>query len=222
MTQGLAVPLLPSQIDSAQMLSQKLKGWMRSNRCLNLLHEQLPGFSDETVLLKTVAVNTLYGTNVYAVQPVAQHVCQVLQQVNLESAGPELVERLAMVRLSDSTKPRRRHSFASKFAHRFIDADRFPILDGFAETMVKRHLGNLAQTSRNERYVAFADNVSLLRELSGIDCSGREFDHYLWLAGAWRAVQNPKSRVSREVVELFQSTDSETCQQIQMLHGEQP
>lgn len=69
-------------IASTQMLSQKLKGWTGSNRCRNLLHGQLPGFSEETVLLKTVAVNTLYGTNVYAVKPVAQHACRVLQEAD--------------------------------------------------------------------------------------------------------------------------------------------
>src|SRR6266849_11219323 len=113
---SLAVPLSTAQIEAANRLHGKLLQWQVTDRALHTLQENLPGFDIEATLLKVVAVNQLYGTNVYAVVRMAQHVVDVMLDLkNIEDV--ELVEVLA-------TLTGRKHlSFASKFAHFFIDME---------------------------------------------------------------------------------------------------
>lgn len=138
MVMDLAVPLSMSQIEAANRLHQQLTQWQVTDSALHTLNDRFPGFDIESSLLKVVAVNQLYGTNVYAVVRMAQHVSEVMQ----ETGGKEdtdLVEELA------SLNDRKHRSFASKFAHFFIDMERFPIFDSFAVKMVAYHLGTQRQ-----------------------------------------------------------------------------
>ena len=129
MEMDLAVPLSMSQIEAANRLHSKLLQWQITDRALHALHVNLPGFDIEATLLKVAAVNQLYGTNVYAVMRMAQHITKVMLTAgNMEDT--DLVEKLASL-------PGRQHlSFASKFAHFFIDMERFPIYDSYAVKMV--------------------------------------------------------------------------------------
>jgi hypothetical protein len=82
-------------------------------------------------------------------------------------------------------KQRHHRSFASKFCHFFIDPERFPIMDAFAERMVRTHLGR-HQIFRDpaRRYEAFTKNLQTLRRLSRLDASATALDRYLGIAGA--------------------------------------
>lgn len=219
MKRELTVPLYQSQIEAAWTLSQKLSLWMQSNRSLDLLLEKCPGLSLEEILLKTVTINSLYGTNIYAVHAVASHFFTVLNDLNLDTSGPELVERLAVVQLKSGSKPKRLHSFASKYAHRFIDRERFPIIDRFAEIAVKRHLGKLIGKSTDKRYIRFHENVQLLRELAGVNCGGEKFDRYLWLAGAYRVWEDPKQQIAAEAALLFDKAQATGCHDFKAMFG---
>lgn len=122
MKTDLSVPLTMAQVETAKRLHGKLLQWQVTDHALHALAENLPGFAVEATLLKVAAINQLYGTNVYAVVRMAQHVTEVLQATSrMEDA--DLVEQLAC--LDD----RKHRSFASKFAHFFIDMERFPIFD---------------------------------------------------------------------------------------------
>src|SRR5947209_9662363 len=126
MDMSLAAPLSMTQIEAANRLHGKLLQWQVTVRALHTLQENLPGFDIEVTLLKVAAVNQLYGTNVYAVVRMARHVTGVMQEARgMEDA--DLVEELA------SLTGRKHRSFASKFAHFFIDMERFPIFDSYAE-----------------------------------------------------------------------------------------
>ena len=58
----------------------------------------------------------------------------------------------------------RKHlSFASKFAHFFIDMERFPIYDFFSLKMVAYHLGRQELTRNTAHpYQAFIENINRL------------------------------------------------------------
>src|SRR5258706_11679744 len=110
METSLAIPLTMTQIEAANRLHGKLLQWRVTDRALYILQENLPGFDIEATLLKVVAVNQLYGTNVYAVVRMARHITEVMQDAcGIEDA--DLVEKLA------SLTARKHRSFASKFAH---------------------------------------------------------------------------------------------------------
>src|SRR5216684_3145590 len=90
----LVVSLYISQIEAANRLHQQLPQWQITDRALHALQVRFPGFDAEATLLKVVAVNQLYGTNVYAVMRMAQHVTEVMQGANrMEDA--DLVKELA-------------------------------------------------------------------------------------------------------------------------------
>jgi hypothetical protein len=218
----LAVPLAVEQIHAAMRLHARLEQWQRADRALRALAERFPSLDADAVLLKVVAVNTLYGTRVFAFMRMAEHVEAVISQVDLTGAGPELVERVARLPpASPDEQTRRHHSFASKFTHFFIDAERFPILDSYAETMVRYHLDRTSCVSDEEhRYLAFAQNVATLKRLSRLTCSGRELDRYLWLAGQYHAwKRNPDAPMYAELKRLFAEPPEEAKADLKTLSG---
>jgi hypothetical protein len=202
---GLAVPLPITRIEVANRLHERLEQWRLADQALGLLKERCPKFAPDACLLKVVAVNGLYGTNVYAITRMAKHVASVFSRADLGTAGAELVERLADLPPAERQKQKRHHySFASKFAHFFVSEDRFPIMDSYALKMLKVHLGRGYSKNPAHPYAAFVGNFHEVQRLSGFAGSNRELDRYLWLAGeyaAWK--KNPSARINSELADLF-------------------
>jgi hypothetical protein len=201
------------QIAAANRLHDQLDQWRRSDRALEELKHRCPGFGPEATLLKVVTVNSLYGTNVYATLRMAQHVEQVMADPGVAQMGLELVERLANVPMGGGeTKPIRRYSFASKFAHFFVDAERFPIFDSYAKKMVRFHLGG-SGFAHNPRkpYLAFVENINRLVEMAGFTGTRRALDRYLWLAGQymeWEKDHDAKINAECKMTFKKKSTDT--------------
>lgn len=210
---GLAVPLSMSQIEAANRLHNKLLQWQITDQALHALHVNLPGFDIEVTLLKVVAINQLYGTNVYAVIRMAQHVTEVMQVANrMEDA--DLVKELA------SLNGRKHRSFASKFAHFFINMERFPIYDSFAVKMVAYHLGGQGGEAGDSAhpYRTFVENIHRLKSYAGLSCTTKELDHYLWLAGLYREwLRNQDSQINAEVAEMFKNQSVEVTAELAIL-----
>lgn len=83
----------------------------------------------------------------------------------------------------------RRLSLAAKFAHFFVDEDRFPIYDRYAVRMVAKHAGT-SLTSLDGNYVAFTAAFNTLSVGAGIVTQRRRLDRYLWIQGQyeeWKA-----------------------------------
>jgi hypothetical protein len=217
----LAVPLSADQIRAANRLyDQHLKQWQLADRALETLHKRVPGFDAEACLLKVATLNTLYSTNVYAVVRMAEHVRSEMAKPGAKAVGPELVERLAALPPTEEQEGRRRHHvFASKFAHFFIDAERFPLLDSFVLKMLKHHLGKRKYVGDAERpYVRFVAYFDILKRLSDLAIRNRELDRYLWLAGQYREwLTNPKVLIGSEVRKLFKGAAGDTAAQLQQL-----
>jgi len=169
----------------------------------------MPGFGPEEALLKVVAINALYGTNVFALVRAARHVEEVLASADLSKAGPELVESLANIPTTSGAQPRRYVSFASKFAHFFINPERFPIYDSYAERMLLLHLGTSAVRNAARPYEAFMANLDSLQREYGLICSYRELDRYLWIAGLYRAHERGERRLNAELLHLFDNPSAE-------------
>jgi hypothetical protein len=216
----LAVPLPITKIEAANSLHEHLEQWRLADKALRLLADRCPGFEPDACLLKVVAVNGLYGTNLYAMTRMAKHAVGVLTGIDLAAAGPELIERLADLPATEEQKRKRRHySFASKFAHFFLDEEHFPIMDSYALAMLRRHLGRqhyLDDTAH--RYAAFVHNFQELKRLSGFTGSNRQLDRYLWLAGEY-AAWNKKRKVSinAEVAALFKHPSGEVAALLKVL-----
>ncbi len=204
----LAVPLSQQQIEAAMRLQATLDQWSATDEALEALAKRFPDFDPPSTLLKTVAINALYGTNVYAHIRMARHVGDVLAKTDCAAAGPELVERLAALPKAEGQKSDRRfHSFGSKFAHFFVSSDRFPIMDSYAAEMVRHHLGrNNYVVDWGRPYMAFVQNFQTLMSLASLKCGNREFDNYLWIAGQYRKWRRiPKAQINAELRALFEN-----------------
>lgn len=169
------IPLRQEQVDAACRLHQTLQQWQRSDAALIRLRDALPGFDAETCLLKAVAVNTLYGTQVLAIVRMGEHVCQTLKRTDL-SVGPELVETIADLPKKEGDQSRRFVSFAAKFCHFFVDEKRFPIYDEAARDTLVLHLGKNRTDDEKHPYRTFCENLKRLRDVSRISADGRELD----------------------------------------------
>ena len=216
MEMGLAVPLTMSQIEAANRLHGELLQWKATDKALHALKERFPEFDMDASLLKVVAINQLYGTNVYAVVRMAEHVSEVMCQSGTMD-DVELVDEIA-------TLPDMKHtSFASKFAHFFIDEERFPIYDSYVVKMLAYHLGaqEFVRDAGNP-YKAFAANFHQLKQAAGLQCTTRELDHYLWLAGMYRKWKaKPGAHIGNEVALLFGSHLDEIDADLKVLCGVQ-
>jgi hypothetical protein len=204
----LAVSLGPEQIQAATELHNKLETWATTDRALTKLAQLLPGFGPEESLIKAVAINALYGTNVMAITRMAAHISTTMSNTALIDAGPELVEELARLENPSLGSRLRRHvSFASKFAHFFVDEKRFPILDRYAAKMIRYHLGRTRRRDDESRsYKAYVEDFNKVMRLAKWTGSARQLDHYLWISGQYRAWRKNKNvRINTELRKLFES-----------------
>lgn len=186
--QTLAIPLKQSQIDAAKEF-WKEDGW--ESKEFEQLRTAFPNPLD-AVKIKAIVLNDLYSTNIIAITQAADCVERVLR-ANLWT-GPDLVEHL--VNEIRGVTNQRNHSFAAKYAHFFIDP-KLPILDGFAEWMVGRHLGRRMQSKDARRYHRFAEDIETLKRVAGLTCDCAELDAYLWVAGEyWYWKKHPNYKIN--------------------------
>ena len=217
----LAEPLRPDQIAAAQRLFARMPGWQLAERTLDEIARRFPEFDDVACLVKVTTLNALYGTQVYAVVRMAEHVRRVMADCSAASKEADLVERLANLPVVTGSERKRRHiSFASKFAHFFVDATKFPLFDQYAAVALAAHLGkaNLSESPARP-YIAYAADCTKLRELAGFTGTIRELDHYLWLTGLWRACLKGKPVNNGEARVLFEQTTGEVAADCKLLRA---
>jgi hypothetical protein len=171
--------------------SPKLSGWRLSNEALCSVREQYPTFDEKSCLLKTVAINSLYSTQVYAIVRVASHVARVMEKM---PSDDELVPTLA-----EAGTGRRHLSFASKFSHFFV-SDRFPIYDSAAIRAIQFHLGSDYKTNVQLPYRAFCNN---LKQCNSVFANNQSLDRYLWLTGSWIRWKADNNEINSELKSLF-------------------
>lgn len=195
--QTLAIPLKQSQIDAAKEF-WKEDGW--ESKEFEQLRAVFPNPLD-AVRIKAIVLNSLYGTNIIAIARVADRVEGVLRAHKW--AGPDLVEQL--VNDICAVTKRRNYSFAAKYAHFFIDPT-LPILDGFAEWMLGRHLGRQMQSKDPRRYHRFAEDIEAVKGAADLNCNCAELDSYLWVAGEyWYWKGHPKYNISSALKPRFEN-----------------
>lgn len=197
------VPVTHAQINAASYLFRLLPQWEDTERIFMMLRDRLPGFSYEEVVVKAATLNHLYSTRVFALMTISKHIAAVM--ADPPGDPDELVTALATVPDRASTKgPRHHWSFAAKFTHFFVDADRFPIYDSYNVMMLRYHLGRQAVVNNVNPYAAFKTNLQRFQTLEHLEeFSFRELDRYLWLAGLYRDWLKGNREINVEAQELF-------------------
>jgi hypothetical protein len=194
--QQLVIPLRQSQVGAAKEFWSG--GW--ESKEFDQLRMAFPNHLD-AVRIKAIVLNALYGTNIIAIAQVADRVEGVLRAN--QWTGPDLVEQLVN-EIREVTK-RNNYSFAAKYVHFFYDSS-LPILDGFAEWMLGKHLGRPMQSKDPRRYHRFSEDIETLKRVAGVNCNCAELDSYLWVAGEyWYWKDHPRYTISSDLKQHFEN-----------------
>lgn len=172
------------------------------DRALAELFGQYPTNDDEAhVLLKVVALNELYSTNIYAVADVACLIYEHRQEVDgaLNPPSPEAVDQI--VELLFCGMKRHFWAFATKYCswHR---PESYPIWDA----NVARYLRSLKGSpfTRPEDWTRYSQFVDLMQQFKNFYNLGeftfKQIDKFLWLSGGdlMKEDQMKKERMKRE------------------------
>lgn len=160
-----------------------------TEHALEELFRQYPQNSDTRhVLLKVVAVNSLYQTCIFALETVARHIQQHHKEIDsaLAAGSPEIVDKIARVTVKG--KVYNFFSFATKYCS-WQNPHAYPIYDSH----VDRYLWTLQQQDHFSsflhpdlwNYPRFHKIVSEFRSFHGLDSfTFKEIDKFLYLDGA--------------------------------------
>jgi hypothetical protein len=159
---SLVRPLSDSQIQAAARLYKEMPAWRAIDEAFNSLRFALPGFDSAACHIKTAAVNQYYGTQLRAPSAVAVHMARVISKTSDKMSDvPSLVGELASY--EDGAGRKFRYvSFASKFAHFFLEADSFPIFDRYARETVAHHLSIGRRPAVPNTYARFCTDLAIL------------------------------------------------------------
>lgn len=185
-TNSLLKPISIDKVELANRWFDSVDSVKKPDIVLDLLAKQFPNNDIESVLIKAVAVNSLYGTNVLAIYNAAKHIVTELADPNTDYDDDEFISRLATITVMQKGEYKELHliSFASKYAHFYINSEKFPMYDNYARMMIKTHIAenDLIRNAKNP-YLAFKENFFILKEELKYKVSTRALDHYLWFAG---------------------------------------
>jgi hypothetical protein len=157
-----------------------------TDRVVARLFQAYPRNRDiEDVLLKVVALNGLYSTNIYGTYAVAMHICALDIDPQLERNSVDVVDQVARVRLGGKAK--HLYSFATKYCSWHVP-DAYPIYDTFIEQLMWAYgeSGRFAQFARTDLrdYPRFKEIVERFQAYYGLtEFSFKQLDKFLWRYG---------------------------------------
>jgi hypothetical protein len=166
-----------------------------TEQALTELFRQYPQNNDARhVLIKVVAVNALYYTNIYALQAVASHIHLNHSEIDaaLAAGSPDIVDKIAKIKVSG--KIYNFFSFATKFCS-WHNPLAYPIYDSHVDhylwTLQKQdHFKGFLHPQLWD-YPKFLEIMIAFKQTHGLtDFSFKEVDKFLFLEGA-----PPKSTV---------------------------
>lgn len=165
---------------------ESLENYVAQENALNKLFSTLPNNTDlNDVLLKSVALNHFYSTNIFSIYTMANHILS-LKNVDsrLKSGDLSLIDEMRKVTIKDKAKDF--YSFSSKYcAHH--NGDAFPIYDSCVEKVLmyfKKDKFSQFKKADLKNYAKFKQVLLDFRNHYNLHkFSLRELDTYLWLLG---------------------------------------
>ena len=179
---------------------EKQINYREQESALNLLfHTLCPGNErTENVLLKAVALNDFYSTNIFSIFEVAEHIKKLAIDDRLTTGDVTLVDDLKRVVIRG--KEHCFYSFASKYCSHHNEAD-FPIYDSYVDKVLRyfRDRESFCGFANNElkNYEKFKEILQAFREFYGLqDLNWKQLDRYIWQFGKqyFRKSYKPKSQ----------------------------
>jgi len=178
---------------TVELISRYIKEWDTTNHyqtydvaLRDLFHHHYPDNSDlNSVLIKLVALNDFYKTNVYEIYEVAQYYLTCNIDERLRRNDYQLVNDLA----KRGTLKKRYYSLATKYCS-FHNPDHFPIYDSYVEKMLVafKKNGYLPSIQFNKEdlkdYTKFQQIMINFKKLYDFgQFSLRDLDKFVWAMG---------------------------------------
>ncbi len=197
-------------ITASELLWERLEDFRRSDRALYALQGCFPSFDTESTLLKVLALSSVDGDKSSSGVSLANRIHILLSHADVSRCGPELVDALAATAIEFGKSSNGGVGFASRFAHFFVDGERFPILDAWSERALEWLIERPLQGAPGEsRYARFARDFAWVAGALRLT-RRRELAHWLWIAGQYRAwTRNRRTPMHRSVRALFESGPQE-------------
>lgn len=207
------MPLELAQIEASDTLWDRLEELRRSDRAIAALQGSLGGFDQESTLLKVLALHPIDTSKTHVGLPLAREIYELMQHVDPAECSTSIVDALAAVADRHGKSSYDGVGFASRFAHHFLDSERFPVLDAWSERALEALLdGELPGAPGDSRYARFAQGFARVAEPLELN-RRRRLGRWLWLAGQYTAwLANRRTAINRAVRELFESAPEELSQ----------
>jgi hypothetical protein len=137
------------------------------------------------ILLKVVALNDFYSTNIFSVYPVAKHILSLDIDSRLNSGDITLVSDLQKVIIGGIVK--NFYSFSTKYCSHHKPLD-FPIYDSYVEKVLcyfrDRDRFSNFKTLELKDYKKFKDTLVEFKYFYGLDKYDlKKIDRYMWQLG---------------------------------------
>ncbi len=183
------------QTPSVEIVRQYLQKWEDNvtyvipEKVLETLFTDCPRNADISgVLLKVIALNTIYSTNIRSssgIYRMAEHITDSGIDDRIKKADMSLVDDIARGHgISGKHKEYRFYSFATKYCS-FSNPEQYPIYDysvdrGFRYFRKKDKFANFKNEDLKD-YLIFKSTMQKFREYYGLEqFSFKEIDKYLW------------------------------------------
>lgn len=182
-----------AEVDKYLTLWNETPAYCEPDRVLqNLFRQTNPGnTSIDDIILKVSALNTIYGTYIYSIYPVAKHIQSLDIDERLRAGDDTLVNDLMKVFYSNGEKTEH-FSFATKYCS-FHNPDAFPIYDSFVDEVLwyyqrseKFSCYKRSEIQSEHNYLIFKQVLEDFRRYFGLEkekYTPKELDQYLWLFG---------------------------------------
>lgn len=172
------------------------KRFASPENAIQLLCEKFPdNESFESVLLKSIVINTLYATRIIDIRSVAEHIAPLNIDEDIRNGVPEIVDTIAKMTIKG--KPRNNYSFATKYCS-FHNPTAYPIYDNFVDCLLweYRKQDHFARFYRKDlkSYKKFKQVLDEFRSFYGLeDVSLKALDNFLWGYGQEKFPSKVKS-----------------------------
>lgn len=151
-----------------------------------LFFELTPNNQDiSDILLKVATLNDFYSTNIFSVNPVAQHILSLNIDERLKSGDVTLVNDIQKVTISGVQ--RNFYSFATKYCSHH-NSLAYPIYDSYVEKVLKyfRKVDQFEKFKNDDLkdYPKFKNIILAFRNYYGLEQFNlKQIDQYLWQLG---------------------------------------
>ena len=182
---------------------------IREHTINRLFQELAPDNTEiELIMLKCTVLNSLYSTNIFNINPVAEHINDLAIDERLEAWDVDLVNDIARVNING--KDRNLYSFATKYCshHNFND---YPIYDEYVAKVLlhfqrkDKFYWSKFRAKDLRNYAIFKDVLQKFISFYGLEFDNPDekliqLDRYLWQVGKEKFPKKYKKKSEKKWV----------------------